>query len=91
MHANLWLLIDDSEIEKVDALFPEAGLCCANSDKTYYCFLNSKRKAIIPMRKLSYAFGGMYNGDMPYGDEVTEMDVDLSEYMWEGFAKIDKD
>ncbi len=88
--ADLLVLIDDREIGKVDALLPEASKCCSNRDKTYYCFLDTKRKIIIPMRKLSYAFGGMYNGDMPYGDEVTDMTIELKGYTWEGFAKIDK-
>ena len=88
--ADLLVLIDEREIRAVDALFPEASACCSNSDKTYYCFLDTKRKTIIPMRKLSYAFGGMYNGNMPYGDEVTNMAVNLREYTWDGFAKADK-
>ncbi len=46
----------------------------------YYYFINSKDKTITPMPMLSLAFGGMYNGYPPYGDEINYVDFDIKEY-----------
>ena len=88
--ADLLVRIEDSEIEGVDAVFPEASKLCSHGDNAYFAFIDTERKLFIPMRLLSYAFGGMYNGYLPYGDEVTDTDINLKDLTWESETKLDK-
>ena len=49
-------------------------------DAEYYYFINSKEKSLTPMPRLSLAFGGMYNGYPPYGDEKPDFSFTLEDY-----------
>lgn len=53
---------------------------CFDKDGERFFFINSKSKKICPMKLLSFAFGGQYNGDTPYGDEIKDFLFVASEY-----------
>lgn len=88
--ADLFLRIEESEIKDIDAIFPEASEACTHFDNAYFAFVDTTKKLFIPMRNPSYAFGGMYNGYPPYGDEMTDTVIDMKELTWEAEAEIDK-
>ncbi len=88
--ADLLVRVEDSEISAVDTIFPEASELCSHGDNAYFAFIDTERKLFIPMRQLSYAFGGMYNGYPPYGDEVTDKVINLKDLTWESETKLDK-
>lgn len=46
----------------------------------YYYFLNTEDKIIIPMADYNWAFGNMYNGYPPYGDEFDNISFNKEEY-----------
>ena len=46
----------------------------------YFYFLNTKDRIITPMPMLSLAFGGMYNEESPYGNEIKNLCFDITKY-----------
>ncbi len=56
-------------------------------ENKYFYFINSKKKTITPMPMLSLAFGGQYNGEPPYGEEVIDFEFDYKDYKLVLFGK----
>ena len=84
MIGNFDIFAEMNEIEK-DIIVSHYNTLSAESvsipetDKYYY-FISSTGKIITPLPMLSLAFGGMYNGYPPYGEEITDFKFDITEY-----------
>ena len=44
--------------------------CKAHTAGEWYYFVNTQNKTITPMPILALAFGGQYNGDLPFGKKI---------------------
>lgn len=81
LQCNILAVLTSKELEAVNILFPKDNLQSATlDDEAFYLFIDTKAKRMAPMSKLSYAFGGGYNGYPPYGDELIGLKIDFSEY-----------
>ena len=78
---DVFLVLEEPEMIELSKVFQDKDIKSSTfpEEKKYYYFLNTKKKTITPMPKLSLAFGGMYNGYPPYGDEL-QIDIDFSNY-----------
>lgn len=78
---DVFLVLDGVEVLELSKKFQGKDIKSANfpEENKYYYFLNTKKKTITPMPNLSLAFGGMYNGYPPYGEEL-KIDIDFSNY-----------
>ena len=46
----------------------------------YMFFINSKTHEIVPVWNINYAYGHMYNGYGPVGEDLPDFSLDLDEY-----------
>ena len=88
-NADLFVAFDEEEMSRIKALFPEVEDCCYELG-VYYGFVDTKRKVFIPLRIPSLVFGGQYNDDSPYGEELRECKIDFKELAWEPFTEIER-
>lgn len=49
-------------------------------EEKYFYFINTKKRTITPMPMLSLAFGGQYNDSLPYGSQIKDFKLDITEY-----------
>lgn len=82
---NVFMIITKAEAQKIVDFFDnELAWSCSFpqnlGDEEYYYFLNTELKTITPMPFLSFAFGGMYNGYPPYGEEIENFSFELDGY-----------
>ena len=78
---DVFLVLEEPEMVVLSKKFSDSDVKSATfyGSKKYYYFLNTHNKTITPMPNLSLAFGGMYNGYPPYGEEL-QIDIDFSNY-----------
>lgn len=91
---DTFMIANKNEAERFVHHFNTAlALSCsfpsASGEEEYYYFLNTIEKTITPMPFLALAFGGMYNGCPPYGEEIKVPDFVLADYKLT-FNKHDK-
>ena len=82
---NVFMITNKDEAQKIVQHFnTELALSCTFppdlGELEYYYFLNTEFKTITPMPDLTLAFGGMYNGYPPYGEEIDGFEFVLEEY-----------
>ena len=79
--ADLFIRFEEKEIRDLETVFPGVSSACAEING-YYGFVNTEKKTFTPLRKPSLAFGGGYNGYLPYGEEIPNQIVDFAELQW---------
>lgn len=89
-NSNLFVQMNEDELMDLSSLFPEIQECCVSFDG-FYVFIDMARKTIIPLRNPSFAFGGLYNGNMPYGEELKDITVDFKKLRWEPYTEFENE
>ena len=89
--ADLFVRIEEDEIENLKSSFPQISESCVEFDDAYFGFVDSKKKTFTPLRTVAFAFGGQYNDCPPYGDEVKDVGIDLKSLSWNPCLEIEKD
>ena len=87
--ADLFVCLDESEMEQLATRFPQARLSCFCYNG-YYGFVDTKQNTFTPMRKPSFAFGGMYD-EAPFGPELADAGIDLATIGWSPCTKLERD
>lgn len=82
---DIFMITNKYEVQKIVQYFDSIlALSCTYSsnlgEEEYYYFLNTELKTITPMPDLTLAFGGMYNGYPPYGEEIKDIEFVVEEY-----------
>ncbi len=89
---DIFMIANKNEAQRIVQYFDTSlALSCASftdSGEEYYYFLNTRLKKITPMTHLAFAFGGMYNGYTPYGEELDNFDFKLEEYILSGTKEL---
>lgn len=86
--SDLFVKLNVDELNELASMFPEIKKACVEFDG-YYVFINSEKKTIIPLRMASMAFGGMYNGSPPYGNEVVDATICFEDLTWQPFTEYE--
>ena len=76
---------NSKELERLSTLFGDDVRQAASWDDQVYFFLDTANKVISPMVRLSYAFGGQYNGYPPYGRQLKDFVFQSSQYTYRLF------
>ena len=88
--ADLFIKLNKGEMEGLKSLFPEIMSSGEQLDDSGFVFVNTEKKTITPLNMLNLAFGGQYNGYLPYGDEV-EVEVDFNELTWVPYTEYEEE
>lgn len=79
---DLFAVLDKREVQSLVQLFhTNAAISSSLDGEEFYYFLNSENQTITPMPMLSLAFGGQYNSNLPYGCEITDIELDISSFL----------
>ena len=89
--ADLFVRIESDEIAEFEKIFPLIVEDSARFDKGYFGFVDTAKKTYTPMRDITFAFGGMYNGYPPYGDEVRDIEIDFNNLTWIPCLEIERE
>ena len=57
----------------------------------YLYFINSGKHEIVPVWSINYAYGHLYNGDGPVGEELPDFSMDLGEYSFTPFTPMEEE
>lgn len=79
---DVFLIANKKETEDIVRHFATeyARGCKSKVDDEWYYFLNTNDMTITPMPILSLAFGGQYNGDLPFGKELVQFNLRVEDY-----------
>jgi len=57
----------------------------------YLFFINSKTHEIVPLWSINYAYGHMYSGAGPVGEELPDFSFDITDYSFKTFTPLKKE
>ena len=79
---DLFCICDEKEKDIIVKHFKSSSAESVSflDEKKYIYLINTNKKLIAPLTKLSYAFGGQYNAFAPIGNECENFHFELNEY-----------
>ncbi len=80
---DVFAVLDEAEKNCIVSHFDDHNAESVSMSNKYYYFINTKNKTITPMPMLSLAFSGQYNGYPPYGEELENYKLDISDFKLE--------
>lgn len=89
-NADIFVSFDSAEMKELMVLFPRLAMSCVNFDG-FYGFVDTVRKRFIPLRNINLAFGNLYNGYLPFGEEIQDFYIDFKKLSWEPCTEYERE